>query len=116
MQLVVIGAVVLAVVALVSYAAGTRSGNHLHVRTGNAYVGSHVATVKVDGWSYGISDSVNWVDTANSSHEGGWPACLRPMGATVRITFGEISVPGPQGDSWRQVAWVDCRGAVVVRK
>jgi hypothetical protein len=111
---VVVGALVLAAVAAASYAAGRRGGNQLHVRTGNAYVGLHQASVKVDGWAYGIVGSVEWVGADGTSHESGWPDCLGRPGTTERIRFGEISVTGPQDDSWRDVAWVDCRGAVQI--
>jgi len=58
---------------------------------------------------------VEWVDRSGVSHDGGWPDCLRPVGSTVHVRFGEITVSGPQDDSWRAVVWVDCRGAVRVR-
>jgi hypothetical protein len=104
----------LVLVAIVAYAVGTRDGNRLKALTGNAYVGNHQASVKVDEWAYGIVDSVAWVDKSGSSHDSGWPACLSTPGTTVKIRFGEITVTGPHHDSWREVAWVDCRGAALV--
>jgi hypothetical protein len=108
-------ALLLALVAVASYEAGTKHGNHVRALTGRAYVGAHQAAARVDGWSYGIVDSVSWVGRDGVAHEDGWPACLSPLGATVQVRFGEISVSGPQDDSWREVVWVDCRGAVRVR-
>ena len=104
----------LMLVGVVAYEAGTEHGNRVHTRTGNAYVGADQATVKVGGWNYGIGADVEWVDRSGTAHDGGWPECLGPAGSTVRIRFGEITVSGPQGDSWRAVVWVDCRGAVRV--
>jgi len=114
--LVSIGAVVILVlVAVAAYQAGTKHGNRVRALTGTAYVGAHQASVKVAGWSYGIRQDVTWIDQDGTSHEDGWPACLAPLGATVRVRFGEISVNGPLDDSWREVVWVDCRGATRVR-
>ena len=104
-----------ALVALLAYRVGKDHGNHVRALTGDAYVGAHQAGVRVDGWSYGITESVQWVDRSGASHESGWPSCLAPLGATVRVRFGEIAVQGPQQDSWREVVWVDCRKAVRVR-
>lgn len=91
---------------------GSSARSRLTVLTGNAYVGMHQATVSVGGWSYGIVDSVAWVDVIGSSHVSGWPACLDTPGTTVRVKFAAVPVTGPTGASWRQVAWVDCRGSV----
>jgi hypothetical protein len=111
---VVVGVLVLALVVSASYAAGGNHGNRLKELDGNAYVGAHQASVRVDGWAYGIADSVPWFDSAGSFHESGWPICLGGTGSTVRIRFGEIPVTGPNAVAWRAVAWVDCRGAVVI--
>jgi hypothetical protein len=111
----VVGVLLLALVAFAGHTISGQDGKRLKVLTGNAYVGAHQASVRVDGWAYGIVDSVPWVDSAGSSHESGWPTCLDRIGTTVRIRFGEIPVTGPKNDAWRAVAWVDCRGAVVVR-
>jgi hypothetical protein len=97
------------VAVVIAYLGGEHGRDRLTVRHGVAQVGLNQASVKVGGWWYGINASVPWVDDTNSWHESGWPTCLAPVGSAVAITFGEITVTGPDGQSWRQVAWVDCR-------
>jgi len=111
----VVGALVLILVALAGYAVGVQHGNRTHALTGDFYVGLHEASGRVDGWGYGLTGTVAWVDNAGSLHEDGWPACLDTVGSTMRITFGEISVTGPHGVSWRSVEWVDCRTSQRIR-
>lgn len=73
-------------------------------------------SVQVDGWTYGIEDSVKWTDRQGSMHEGGWPACLEPRHPgfsnrnheKVRFGFAEVSVDAG-GFGWRPVVMVDCR-------
>lgn len=114
-QLAVIVVVLVALLAVAGgWIAGERTANRLHVLTANVYVGDHQAGVCLHGWCYGISDVVSWVDAGGSLHEDGWPSCLQ-LGTYERIRFGEIEVSGPTDESWRQVVWVDCRGAVRVR-
>jgi len=106
------GAAALVVVAFSGYAVGLKHEQRTNVLTGDFYVGAQQATGDVDGWVYGIVDSVSWVDPEGSFHQSGWPTCLDTVGTTVRATFGEVPATGPQGSSWRQVVWVDCRGAI----
>jgi hypothetical protein len=113
-----IAAVTLLVVGFVGYSAGeSNRGSRLTVLTGNAYVGDHEASMKVDGWAYGVTGSVAWMDAGGSFHESGWPACLAPIGSTGRVRFGEVPVAGPDsgGIGLRAVVWIDCRGAIQVR-
>jgi hypothetical protein len=49
---------------------------------GRAAVGDHVATIESDGWSYGLSQSVAWIDESGTFYEGGWPECLGPPGTS----------------------------------
>src|SRR5664279_3019231 len=108
-----IAALTLFVVGLVGYQAGASKGgaSHLTVLTGNAYVGDREASLTVDGKSYGVTDSVAWMDASGSLHESGWPACLTPVGSTVRVRFGEVPVAGPDsgGIGLSAVVWIDCR-------
>ncbi len=107
---VVAVAVLIAAVAVVAFLAGEHHQRPYTVLTGVASVGDHLATVTVAGWSYAVQgDSVWWVDQQGSTHDGGWPSCLNPVGSAVRISFGEVPVTAPDGTSWRQVVWVDCR-------
>ena len=101
----------LIVCAVAAGAAGYAVAAHrsnVSVLTGAFYVGDHEATAQVDGWAYGILDSVSWLDSNNTWHEDGWPACLGPVGATHTARFGYTEVDGPTSMAWRQVVWVSC--------
>ncbi len=89
------------------YSAAAHRSN-VSVVTGTFYVGDHEASGSVDGWTYGMIDSVHWLDANNSWHEGGWPACLGPVGTAHTVRFGYTAVDGPTSTSWRQVVWVSC--------
>jgi hypothetical protein len=106
---VVVAFVVLCVIVCGTCLVGERQGNRTTVLTGMAYTGLNEATVTVAGWSYGISGNVTWLDSQGTEHVGGWPSCLRSAGRRVPITFGAVPVTAPDGSSWRQVVWVDCR-------
>jgi len=106
---VVVALVVLCLVAGGIFLAGERQGSRAMVLSGMAYTGINEATVTVAGWSYGISGNVTWVDSQGTEHVGGWPSCLRSVGRRVPVTFGAVPVTAPDGSSWRQVVWVDCR-------
>jgi hypothetical protein len=77
------------------------------VLTGAFYVGDHQASVSVNDWAYGITDSVPWLDSNNTWHESGWPTCLGPVGAMRTVRFGYTTVEGPTV-TWREVVWVSC--------
>jgi hypothetical protein len=97
--------------AVVGGAAGYELAAHrsnVSILTGSFYVGDHQAYAQVDGWAYGISDGVSWLDAKNSWHDRGWPACLGPVGTTHTLRFGYTVADGPTGESWRQVVWVSC--------
>ncbi len=106
---VVVAFVVLCLIAAWTFLAAERQGNRATVLTGMAYTGINEATVTVAGWSYGVSGDVTWFDSQGTAHVGGWPSCLRNVGRRVPITFGAVPVTAPDGSSWRQVIWVDCR-------
>ena len=102
--------IVVCLVAAAAFVAGERHQRNVTVLRGVAYVGIHEATIMVAGWEYGIQGtSVPWVDGQGTLHEGSWPSCLPGPGKRVPVTFGEIPVTSPDGTSWRQVVWVDCR-------
>lgn len=96
-------------VALLAFLAGEHHQRPLTVLSGVATVGDHMASVPAGGWVYGIPGVQEWVDQQGTTHVGGWPACLGGAGRTVPITFGWVPVTAPDGASWRQVVWVDCR-------
>ena len=108
---VVVAFVVLCLIAVLAFLAGDRHGSRTSVLTGIAYVGQNEASVTVGGWSYGIlgTGNLTWIDTQGTAHDSGWPSCLRGIGRRVPITFGAVPVTAPDGSSWRQVVWVDCR-------
>lgn len=100
---------VLCLIAAGTVLAAERQGNRTTVLTGIAYTEINEATVTVAGWSYGISGNVTWFDSQGTQHVGSWPSCLRSVGRRVPITFGAVPVTAPDGSSWQQVVWVDCR-------
>jgi hypothetical protein len=108
---IVVALVVLGLIAGLAFLTGERRANHTSVLTGVAYIGYNEATVTVDGWSYGIlgTGNLTWFDEQGTLHNSGWPSCLRGVGRRAPITFGAVPVTMPDGGSWRQVVWVDCR-------
>ena len=106
----VIAAVIAAacLIAFLASVAGEHQQRPVTVLSGIATVGDHEATVAVAGWFYGIEGNIVWFDQ-EGMHDGSWPACLGGPGRTVPVTFGEVPVTAPDGSSWRQVVWVDCR-------
>ena len=60
--------------------------------TGTFYVGDHQASGFVDGWIYGMIDSVPWLDSSDTWHDSGWPACRGPLGTTHSLRFGYTGV------------------------
>ena len=102
-------ACLIASLAFLAFLAGEHQQRPFTVLTGTATVGDHQATVIVAGWAYAIGNGIPWVDQQGMTHEGGWPSCLGSPGRTVPVTFGEVPVTAPDGQSWRQVVWLDCR-------
>ncbi|GAA1244701.1 hypothetical protein GCM10009657_20690 [Oryzihumus leptocrescens] len=80
--------------------------------TARAYVGDHVVSLPVGGWTYGFRDSVpQWIDRNGSVHDGGWPDCVQvPAGSRKVVRFAEVGVE-VGGAGSRQVVLVDCRGS-----
>lgn len=93
---------------LIGYLVGSHRTSVTNVATGTAQVGDRTATITSDGYGYGVSGSVTWIDSTGTLHEGGWPACLTPS-STPTVRFGWSLVTLPDGSSMRQVAYVDCR-------
>ena len=75
---------------------------------GRAGVGERVATIESGGWSYGLSQSVAWIDASGSFHEDGWPDCLGSAGNTTNVRFGAVEVK-VDSVGFRAVVYVDCR-------
>ena len=76
---------------------------------GTAQVGDHMASIEVDGWWYGLSDTVPWIDRSGSYHDGGWPSCLGRAGSNPTVKFGAVPVTPPDAGTYRAVVYVDCR-------
>jgi hypothetical protein len=102
--------ILLAVVAalLVGYLVGSHRTSVTNVITGSADVGDRTVTITSDGYSYGFTGTVAWIDPAGILHNSGWPTCL-PTSSTVMVRFAWTLVTYPDGSSGRQVAYVDCR-------
>ena len=81
------------------------------ILTGVATVGDDEASIPVKGWTYGLAGvgSVSWVDGQSATHLGGWPACLTGPGTTPLVKFGWVPVTLPDGETLRQVVWVNCQ-------
>jgi hypothetical protein len=103
----ILATLILCAGGLAGYAVAAHRSN-VSVLSGAFYVGDHQASGSFDGWTYGVIDSVPWLDSSNSWHEDGWPACLGPVGTTRTVRFGYTAVDGPTPISWRQVVWVSC--------
>ena len=103
------GAIVLLVLAcLVAFRMGERHSG-TQVLTGRAHVGLDEASVKVDGWWYGLTPSaVMWYDDHGAAHDGGTAPCLTRPGTEARIQFGAVPASGRDSDRWREVVWVHC--------
>jgi hypothetical protein len=102
---------VIGITLAVGFLIGTwRSG--VHIETGEAHSkGDGGGTIFTDGWAYGFSDDIAWIDTNNSYHEGGLPDCLPPLSILdgVRFAWIEVSI---EGSGLRPVVWIDCRSVM----
>jgi hypothetical protein len=90
---------------------GTERSDVMHLE-GRAGVGEHVATIESGGWSYGVSESVAWIDASGTHHEDGWPECLGKAGATPYVRFGAVAVPSL---GTRVVVYVDCSSGALAQ-
>jgi hypothetical protein len=107
--LVAIVAACLLPAAVVGFLLGAGRSEVMELR-GTAQVGDHMASIEVDGWWYGVSDTVPWIDEDNSHHDGGWPSCLGRAGSNPTVKFGAVPVTPPDsGLTYRAVVFVDCR-------
>src|SRR4030095_5664719 len=77
---------------------------------GIAHVGERQATIQSGDWSYGVSESVAWIDASGTEHEDGGPTCLGETGSTSTVKFGAVPVTLPDtGSTYRAVVYIDCR-------
>jgi|GEM_PF-1364843 len=97
-------------IAVLGYVLGIHH-SRVTVVTGPVQVGDQIATMTVNGTSYGISQSIPWIDITGSTHEGGWPDCLATPAPAVPpiVRFAVTRVVYPDGSSTDQVLYVDCR-------
>jgi hypothetical protein len=99
---VLVGGLLLA--GLAGFVIGSERSDVIELE-GRAHVGDHMASIESDGWFYGVSDSVAWIDGSGTFHEDGWPGCLGSAGNTVTVRFGAVPVPAL---GIRAVVYVDC--------
>ena len=100
---VLVGALVLA--GLGGFLLGSERSDVVELE-GQAHVGENVASIESGGWSYGLSDSVAWIEATGTHHDDGWPECLGRAGNTAIVRFGAVDVPKL---GIRAVVYVDCR-------
>lgn len=99
-------AVVVIAIALGFLIGTLRSG--VHIETGQAHsTGNGGGSIITNDWTYGFPADIAWIDTNNSWHDGGLPACLPPLSIVdgVRFAWVEASI---EGTRWRPVVWIDC--------
>lgn len=101
-------AAVIVVALAVGFFIGTwRAG--ATIQTGRAdSTGNGGGSITTDGWTYGFSSDVAWIDSGNRWHEGGLPDCLPPLSSVEGIRFAAVEVT-VEGSTWRPVVWIDCR-------
>jgi hypothetical protein len=93
------------VIGILAFRAGRHTVHAVTVLSGSAYSnGQDEATIHVGGWYYGVSQSVIWIGSDGTIHDGSWPMCL-PRG-TSEVTFGSVDTTRPTGQ--RTVVWVRC--------
>jgi hypothetical protein len=109
----VVGAVLVAALAL-AFVAGLQLGKpHTTWHTGMGYLGDRQFSVEYDGWFYGAQDAVpSWIDADGSWHESGWPDCLDVVGTTLEVRFAaqEVTLDGVTS---RPVVAIDCRSVAL---
>jgi hypothetical protein len=77
------------------------------VLTGPCRVGDHQAACFVNETTYGFEESVPWLGSDNTYHEGGWPDCLGPVGGMHTVRFAYTTIDA-FNTSWPEVVWVSC--------
>ena len=102
---VFVGALLLA--GLAGFVTGSQRSDVMELE-GRAHVGENVASIESGGWTYGLSQSVAWIDASGTHHDDGWPGCLGRAGNTTNVRFGAVDVPLL---GIRAVVYVDCRTA-----
>ena len=108
-------ALALFIAAQLGHAAGQRHSDvHTDIVTG--YVGVDETSFQLGSDVQGfVLSSVRWTDANGQTHEPGTvPDCLTQPGrnATMRVSW--VPVVTPDGDSWNQVFWLDCRETTYV--
>jgi len=104
--------VLAAIVGFLGGAAWTRHRTNLGGwHTAVAYTGFRQTSIEYDGWTYGVSGSVDrWIDNGGSWHDSGWPDCLRVVSSRVTVAFQARAVT-IDGSTERPIVAIDCRGS-----
>lgn len=99
-------------VAVLALAAGFSLGARqagVHIETGRAdSTAAGGGSISTDGWTYGFSADIAWIDALDTRHEG-LPDCLPPLSSVEDVTFAWVDAT-IEGTTWRPVIWIDCRG------
>jgi hypothetical protein len=104
-----------ALAAIVGFLGGTAWTRHRTDlggwHTAVAQTGLRQISIEYDGWTYGVSDSVDqWIDSGGTWHDSGWPECLRVVGSRVTVAF-QARVVTIDGHTERPIVAIDCRGS-----
>jgi hypothetical protein len=105
---VAIALLVLAVVGILGYQAGS-SSRIVTEEVGCLSAEGVIGCTLADGWDVSMTLDISWTDAQGSFHESGRPECLPPTGrgleGPVRISWTDMDV---DGTGWRQVLHVVC--------
>lgn len=71
---------------LIGYGIGRDTAQPIWL-TGSAHVSTtgRQASFVADGWTYGFTGSVSWIDHEGGIHTGSWPACLTDQTKSSRF-------------------------------
>lgn len=102
--------VAVAVLALVAgFFIGARQAG-VHFDTGRAdSTAAGGGSIITEGWTYGFSSDVLWIDALDTWHEDGPIDCLPPLSSVEEVPFAWVEAK-IEGVTWRPVIWIDCRG------
>ena len=97
------------------YSAGHRHSD-VHTDTVTGYVGADEVSFQLGSDVQGfVPSSVRWTDANGGTHEpGDVPDCLTQSGRNATMTLSWVPVATPDGESWDQVFWLDCRETTYV--
>jgi hypothetical protein len=106
-----VGTTVAAALLVGAFMFGRASAQEVDWHTGVAQFGAQQMSATIDGWTYGVVESVPaWTDSAGVMHRDGWPDCFRVPAGTRRVArFATVPVD-VRYTQWQQDVMVDCQG------